>query len=225
MTRVTKKAPPDQFEDDADFEYFCLHQIELARKKVNSDKASRETLADVAAAAAAEVGKLQAHLAGAVTFEASVWKSLEEDEIWPSFSRARPATRRRLIAHFLQVCSDLGDPLPKVLADLAASELKSGKAPRNRIADLPRAMKAARFWARNPNASLSEIAVAVGLKSSNKTTVREWKRRPLFRRAYRDEAWLIEIEKWRAAGNKDAPFPRQLTEEQLSKRIVQQKVD
>ena len=149
------------------------------------------------------------------------WKFIKD--IWAEWPRVNPATRRRLLCFCLKLCSDRRNRLPEILAIRAQAELAPLNPSRNRVRDPEKLVRAARFSARNPSSSLSEIAVAVGLKPSNKTTIREYRRQPLFRRAYKDEARLIEIEKWRAAGNKDAPFPRQLTEEELSKRIVQTK--
>jgi hypothetical protein len=134
-------------------------------------------------------------------FEAKVLAELERlptlswgdmAALWGTLPSAWPSTRRRILTRCLELASERGDALPaelvKRFARPAIRELGVSK-PRGRVHhDLDRAQdglrKLARHLARNPRASLSELAAAAG---SKKTTVRLWKARPDFQAYLNDE--------------------------------------
>jgi hypothetical protein len=116
--------------------------------------------------------------------------------LWRMLPSAWPSTRRRILSRCLELASKRADPLSVKIAGHAIRELAS-KAPRAIVHhDLDQAQdglrKLARHLARNPRASLSELAAAAG---SKKTTVRLWKARPDFQAYLNDEEFFVRGER------------------------------
>ena len=115
--------------------------------------------------------------------------------LWRMLPSAWPSTRRRILSRCLELASKRGDPLSGKIAGYAIRELDS-RTPRASVHhDLDRAQdglrKLARHLARNPGASLSELAAAAG---SKKTTVRLWTARSDFQVYLNDEKVRVALE-------------------------------
>jgi hypothetical protein len=115
--------------------------------------------------------------------------------LWRMLPSAWPSTRRRILSRCLELASKRGDPLSGKIAGYAIRELDS-RAPRASVHhDLDRAQdglrKLARHLARNPGASLRELAAAAG---SKKTTVRLWTARSDFKAYLNDEKVRVALE-------------------------------
>lgn len=118
--------------------------------------------------------------------------------LWGMLPSAWPSTRRRILARCLKLASKRGDPVSVKIARHVIRELTS-QAPRASVHDEDGLRKAARHLARNPQASLSELAAAAGF-DGKKTTVRQWKARPDFQAYLNDERWLVALDQARQAG-------------------------
>jgi hypothetical protein len=108
--------------------------------------------------------------------------------LWRMLPSAWPSTRRRILSRCLELASKRGDPLSGKIAGYAIRELDS-RAPRASVHhDLDRAQdglrKLARHLARNPRASLSELAAAAGSKA-----------RPDFQAYLNDEEFFVRGER------------------------------
>jgi hypothetical protein len=120
--------------------------------------------------------------------------------LWGTLPSAWPSTRRRVLAACIELAAKRDDPLPVKVAEHVIREL-APCAPRASVHhDLDRAedglRKLARHFARNPQATLSELAAATGEK---KTTIRLWKLRPDFQAYLNDERWLVALDQARQA--------------------------
>jgi hypothetical protein len=113
--------------------------------------------------------------------------------LWGTLPSAWPSTRRRVLAACIELAAKRNDPLPVKIVERVIHELAS-KAPRASVDDEDGLRKAARHLARNPQASLSELAVAAGF-DGKKTTVRLWKLRPDFQAYLNDERWFVALER------------------------------
>jgi hypothetical protein len=113
--------------------------------------------------------------------------------LWNWLPLAHPATRRRILVRCLELAAKRGDPLSVKIAGHAIRELAS-KAPRASVHDEDGLRKAARHLARNPRASLSELAAAAGIDGKI-TTVRQWKMRPDFKAYLNDEEVFVRGER------------------------------
>lgn len=118
---------------------------------------------------------------------------------WRWLPHAHPSTRRRLLEYLLLKCTARRDAFPVKLAVWIGRELNASPSPRARVHDPAKMRAAARFYARNPKASLAEIAVAAGVPRKNKTTVRGFKERPEFKKSLLDEQILFKLEQARTA--------------------------
>jgi hypothetical protein len=121
--------------------------------------------------------------------------------LWNWLPLAHPATRRRILARCVELASKRDNPLPVKVAEQVSREL--ARAPRASVHhDLDRAKdglrKLARHFARNPQATLSELAAAAGL-DGKKTTIRQWMRRPDFKVYLNDEKCLVALERTQLA--------------------------
>jgi hypothetical protein len=120
--------------------------------------------------------------------------------LWIWLPLAHPATRQRILARCLELASKRGDGLSaglvKRFAGPALAELAVSAAPKASVHD-ERAFRAtARHLASNPQASLSELAVAA---DAPKGTIRQWRKRPDFQALLNDEKFLAEVERERLA--------------------------
>ena len=128
---------------------------------------------------------------------------------WGMLWRAPPSTRRRLLCHCLQLCGDRGDAPPaKLIASLRREIEKPARA---RVQDPAKMREAARYLVAHPKCPLSEIAVAIGMRAANKTTVRDYMRHPEFWRECNDH--------WIRSGNNGR------TESELRTLLVQTKIE
>jgi hypothetical protein len=118
---------------------------------------------------------------------------------WKILLAAYPSTRRRLLARMLSRCKDLDEPPPARLADHITRELGVSDAPRDMVKDMAKLREVAQFDVRNPGASLSETAKAVGLPSSKKTTMANYKKNAAFERIRNDEYILYMLQQIRSA--------------------------
>jgi hypothetical protein len=120
----------------------------------------------------------------------SAWQDMIP--LWQCLPLARSATRRRVLTRCLELASERGDAFSAKLverfAKAAISELSVSESPKAVVQDRGKFQAAAQYVARNPHASLSVVAKAVGGK---KTTVRQWLTRPDFRNFLEDEKKLI----------------------------------
>jgi hypothetical protein len=78
-------------------------------------------------------------------------------------------------------------------------ELGVSDAPRDMVKDMAKLREVAQFDVRNPGASLSTTAEAVGLPPSKKTTVASYKKTPAFKRIRNDEYILYMRQQIRSA--------------------------
>jgi hypothetical protein len=122
----------------------------------------------------------------------SAWESAPA--FWGMLPKARPATRRRLLFRLLSLCA--GRDAPR-LVDCIGRDLKLPISPRNRVRDQSKLQEAARFQARNPTATLKEIAAAVGAPGK-KTTILNFRRKPEFQKCLSDEQCLLELARAKA---------------------------
>jgi hypothetical protein len=106
--------------------------------------------------------------------------------LWLMLPHAYPATRRRLLIRMLEKCRDEGAAPPARLVQMIIRELGVKKFPRSRVADRDKMRAAAEFSARNPGASLAEIAAAAG-SPGKKTTILSYKNNLEFQRYRNDE--------------------------------------
>lgn len=127
---------------------------------------------------------------------------------WRMLQRTRPSTRRRLLCHCLQVCSNRGDAPPAKLVAYLCREIE--RPSRRRVHEPEKLRAAAHYLADHPGCSLSEIAKAIGMREKNKTTVREYMGQPEFWRECNDH--LVRL---RRKGG---------TEAELRERLVQTKI-
>jgi hypothetical protein len=121
--------------------------------------------------------------------------------LWRMLPSAWPSTRRRILARCLELASKRGDGfsanLTRRFAEHAPRELAdSPTAPRASVHDEDGLRKAARHLARNPQASLSELAEAADGKIG---TIRQWRKRQDFQALLNDEKFLAEVERERLA--------------------------
>jgi hypothetical protein len=103
---------------------------------------------------------------------------------WAMLPRAAPSTRRRLLLYGLQLCHDRGEVPPAKLVACLRADME--KPARGRVHDLAKMRAAAQYLVGHPKCSLSDIAVAIGMKPANKTTMRDYMRRPQFWRECND---------------------------------------
>jgi hypothetical protein len=116
--------------------------------------------------------------------------------LWNWIPLAHPATRQRILARCVELASKRGDPLSAKIAEHVICELAVSTDPRASVHDEDGLRAAARHLARNPRASLSELAAAAGI-DGKKTTVRQWKARPDFQAFLNDEKYLVTLEQAR----------------------------
>jgi hypothetical protein len=118
--------------------------------------------------------------------------------LWNWLPLAHPATQRRILACCVELASERGDPLPVIVAEHVVRVLdpKASRASVHHDHDLAQddLRKLARYYARNPKASLSKLATAA---KSKKTTVRQWLRRPDFQAYLNDEKMLVHLDRER----------------------------
>jgi hypothetical protein len=118
---------------------------------------------------------------------------------WKILLAAYPSTRRRLLARMLSRCKDLDEPPPARLVDHITRELDVSDAPRDMVKDMAKLREVAQFDVLNPDASLLETAKAVGLPSSKKTTVANYKKNAALERIRNDEYILYMLQQIRSA--------------------------
>src|SRR6266571_6415081 len=122
---------------------------------------------------------------------------------WGMLPRAWPSTRRRLLCHCLQLCHERGDAPPaKLVAYLRRENEKPSRA---RVHEPAKMRAAAHYLAEHPKAPLSEIAVAIGLKVTAKTTIRYYMKDPEFWRECNDQ-----LERARQCGGNEAELRKRL---------------
>jgi hypothetical protein len=117
--------------------------------------------------------------------------------------RLRPATRRRLLAHCVELAYQRGDPLPEEFAVPAIRELTAGKPPRAGVRDEARFRAAACCFVMRrlliergaPQASLKAIAADIGMPGKART-VDEWSRRPEFHAECREALARLKTDFW-----------------------------
>ena len=125
--------------------------------------------------------------------------------LWKTLPEAHPAARRRILAHCLRLAVERQEALPaKFLsgvynhvggfADQVIRELGI-RADRNAVKNKAAFRAAARNRANKPEASLADLAQVA---STTKGTVRQWLRRPDFKRLVDDEAFLSQLDNKRA---------------------------
>lgn len=130
---------------------------------------------------------------------------------WQMLPKAHPSTRRRLLMDLLARCADRRDAPPQQLVDWIGRELNVSKRPRARVRDPAKLREAAKFEARNPSASLEEIAAAIGIPGK-KTTILSFRKNPEFKRYLSDEKFLFELEQAKTAiASGQSAWPRNLT--------------
>jgi hypothetical protein len=116
--------------------------------------------------------------------------------LWGQLSKVAPAAQRRILACCVELASKRGDPLPAIVAKHVIRALDPKTSRASVLHDHDRAQdgfrKLAHHLARNPRASLSELAAAAG---SKKTTVRLWKARPDFQAYLNDEEVFVRGER------------------------------
>jgi hypothetical protein len=126
------------------------------------------------------------------------WEDM--DALWKWLPLAFPATRRRILARCLELAFERGDSFsPKFVkrfAGHAVRELAVSANPRARVHDQEGMRAVARHLARNPQASLSELAAVAGGK---KGSIRQWKGRRDFQAYLNDERFLFRIEQEKLA--------------------------
>jgi hypothetical protein len=139
------------------------------------------------------------------------WEDM--DALWRMVPSAWPSTRQRILAHCLELAAKRGEGLSaelvKRFAEPAIRELAVSTAPKASVHDEDGLRKVARHLARNPLASLSELAAAAGsdegfglwagAADGKKTTVRQWMARPDFQALLNDERHLVALEQARRA--------------------------
>jgi hypothetical protein len=118
---------------------------------------------------------------------------------WKILLAAHHSTRCRLLARLLSRCEDLGEPPPARLVKQITQELGVSDAPRNMVKDMVKLREVAQFDVRNPGASLSTTAKAVGLPPSKKPTVASYMKTPAFNRIRNDEYILYTRQQIRSA--------------------------
>jgi hypothetical protein len=129
----------------------------------------------------------------------SVSEMCKSRGFWKILLAAHSSTRRRLLARLLSRCADLGEPPPARLVNQITQELGVSDAPRDMVKDMAKLREVAQFDVRNPGASLSTTAEAVGLPPSKKTTVASYKKTPAFKRIRNDEYILYMRQQIRSA--------------------------
>jgi hypothetical protein len=128
----------------------------------------------------------------------SVSEMCKSRGFWKILLAAHPSTRRRLLGRLLSRCADLGEPPPARLVNQITQELGVSDAPRDMVKDMAKLCEVAQFDVRNPGASLSTTAGAVGLPTK-KTTVASYQKTPAFKRVRNDEYILYMRQQIRSA--------------------------
>ena len=120
-----------------------------------------------------------------------VWRKALK--FWRLLPKAHPSTRRRLLAHAVDIVAKSGSALPSEIAKAVIAELGVSKAPRSRLRTEAQMRLAARYKAQNPDASLDELAKAAGIPGK-RTTAKSYLERPEFKRFRADEFFLLELQ-------------------------------
>jgi hypothetical protein len=117
-----------------------------------------------------------------------VWATMEG--LWLHLPSVPPSMQKRLLMHMIEEAARRGDPLPpkfvRRFAPYMAQFLAVPEA-RDRIHDIEGLRAAAQCQAKNPNASLNDLAHAAGLTTKHaKQVVRGWKQSAEFKRWVRE---------------------------------------
>jgi hypothetical protein len=120
------------------------------------------------------------------------WENM--DALWRQLPSAWPSTQRRLLAYILEEAVRRGEPLsakfvkrfvPHVIRVLSPTQARS------RIHNIEAARRAAAHLAKNPRASLNDLARAAGV---GRDIVRQWRQFPKFKRLLRDEELIADLD-------------------------------
>ncbi len=118
----------------------------------------------------------------------SAWSSATA--LWAGLDDAHPSTRNRILTRAVELCNSRHEAMPDILAAALVSALGASERPRAR--DETNITTAARFFVRNPRASLRQAGKAIGV---NFSTIHDYKYRDEFWDACREEQLLFDMER------------------------------
>lgn len=118
----------------------------------------------------------------------SAWSSAIA--LWTGLDDTHPSTRNRILTRAVELCNTRREAMPDILAAALVSALGASERPRAR--DETNITTVARFFVRNPRASLRQAGKAIGVDFR---TIHDYKYRDEFWDACREEQLLFDMER------------------------------
>ncbi len=98
-----------------------------------------------------------------------------DSAFWKVLPAAHPSTRRRLLIQYLNACVRANAAPARLAVDKIAAELGTSETPRARRRNPDQIRAMARFLVRNPEASLAQLAEAMGDSTKRTTASSVWR--------------------------------------------------